>query len=96
MTNYYSQINELYRLAVKQVAKKCTNGDESRLNTDSYYVQDLIKEQFAKLIVRECVNQIKPMIKQVDKFGPPPGYCKESLELAYKDSINAIKEQFKK
>lgn len=42
--------------AVQLVADEHTNGDESRLNTDSYHVKDLIQEKFAELIVGECVS----------------------------------------
>ena len=48
------RIKELAEQAVQLVADEHTKGDESRLNTDSYHVKDLINEKFAELIVREC------------------------------------------
>jgi hypothetical protein len=50
------RIQQLAEQALQLVADKHTNGDESRLNTDSYHVKDLIQEKFAELIVRECVS----------------------------------------
>jgi hypothetical protein len=50
------RIRELATQALQLVANKHTNGDESRLNTDSYHVKDLINEKFAELIVRECAD----------------------------------------
>ena len=49
------RIKELYQKALQLVADEHTNGDESRLNTDSYHVKDLIQEKFAELIVQECI-----------------------------------------
>jgi hypothetical protein len=48
------QIKQLAEQALQLVADEHTDGDESRLNTDSYHVKDLIQEKFAELIVREC------------------------------------------
>ena len=50
------RIRELAEKALQLVADEHTDGDESRLNTDSYHVKDLIQEKFAELIVRECAN----------------------------------------
>ena len=50
------RIKELAEQALQLVADEHTNGDESRLNTDSYHVKDLIQEKFAELIVRECAD----------------------------------------
>jgi len=50
------RIKELAEQALQLVADEHTNGDESRLNTDSYHVKDLIQEKFAELIVRECAR----------------------------------------
>ena len=50
------RIRELAEQAVQLVAGEHTKGDESRLNTDSYHVKDLINEKFAELIVRECAE----------------------------------------
>jgi len=52
------RIRELADEALQLVAKEHTNGDESRLNTDSYHVKDLIQAKFAELIVRECAEVI--------------------------------------
>jgi hypothetical protein len=45
---------QLAERALQLVADEHTGGDESRLNTDSYHVKDLIQEKFAELIVKEC------------------------------------------
>jgi len=50
------RIKLLAEQALQLVADEHTNGDESRLNTDSYHVKDLIQEKFAELIVRECMG----------------------------------------
>jgi len=50
------RIRELAEQALQLVADEHTNGDESRLNTDSYHVKDLIQEKFAELIIKECIN----------------------------------------
>jgi hypothetical protein len=50
------RIKELAEQALQLVADEHTNGDESRLNTDSYHVKDLIQEKFAELIVQECAR----------------------------------------
>ena len=49
------RIQELADEALQLVANEHTNGDESRLNTDSYHVKDLIQEKFAELIIQECL-----------------------------------------
>ena len=53
------RIRELAKQARKLAADEHTNGDEYKLNIndDSYYVQELIQEKFAELIVRECADQ---------------------------------------
>jgi hypothetical protein len=56
--------------------------------------EDVIREKFAELIVRECVAQIRPMWNQVKEVGPPPGYDYDTFDLAYNDCMNAIKEHF--
>jgi hypothetical protein len=50
------RIRELAKQALQLVADEHTNGDQARLNLDSYTVQDLIQEKFAELIVRECIK----------------------------------------
>jgi hypothetical protein len=50
------RINELAEQALQLVADERTNGDESRLNTDSYHVKELIQAKFAELIVKECLG----------------------------------------
>lgn len=50
------QINDLAEQAVQLVANECTNGDVSRLNTDSYHVKDLVNQKFAELIVRDSIH----------------------------------------
>jgi carbamoylphosphate synthase large subunit len=55
------RIRQLAEQALQLVADEHTNGDESRLNTDSYHVKDLIQEKFAELIVRECLTFVEPM-----------------------------------
>jgi len=50
------RIIELADEALQLVADEHTNGDKSRLNTDSYHVKDLIQSKFAELIVRECAD----------------------------------------
>ena len=52
------RIKQLAEQALQLVADECTNGDKSRLNTDSYHVKDLINEKFAELIVEECMWKI--------------------------------------
>ena len=51
------RIKELMEEALQLVADEHTNGDESRLDTDSYHVKDLIQEKFAELIVKECADK---------------------------------------
>jgi len=75
------RIKELAKQALQFVANEHTNGDESRLNTDSYQVKDLIQEKFAELIVEECAAKAwwaeqydmgdgKPISKQIkEHFG---------------------------
>ena len=50
------RIRQLADEALQLVADEHTNGDESRLNTDSYHVKDLIQSKFAELIIRECAK----------------------------------------
>jgi len=47
-------IRKLSEEALQLVADEHTEGDVSRLNTDSYHVKWLIQERFCELIVREC------------------------------------------
>lgn len=44
--------------ALQLVADEHANGDESRLDTDSYHVKGLIQEKFAELIVRETMQVV--------------------------------------
>ena len=48
------RIQKLAEQALQLVADEHTGGDESRLNTDSYHVKDLIHAKFAELIVKEA------------------------------------------
>lgn len=50
------QIQHLAERALQLVADEHMKGDVSRLNTDSYVVQDLIQQKFAELIVQKCVS----------------------------------------
>jgi len=50
------RIKQLAEQALQLVADEHTGGDESRLNTDSYHVKDLIQEKFAELIIQECAE----------------------------------------
>ena len=50
------RIRQLADEALQLVADERTDGDKSRLNTDSYHVKDLIQEKFAELIVKECMS----------------------------------------
>jgi len=50
------QIQLLAEQALQLVADEHTRADVSRLNTDSYVVQDLIQQKFAELIVQKCVS----------------------------------------
>jgi hypothetical protein len=68
------RIKLLAARALQLVADEHTNGDESRLNTDSYHVKDLINEKFAELIVRECSQYIE------DKFD----FCGDEIIVAEK------------
>jgi hypothetical protein len=63
------RIKELSERAIQLVADEHTNGDESRLNTDSYHVKDLINEKFAELIVLECAR-IGELKEQGYVYGP--------------------------
>jgi len=60
------RIRELVDEALQLVAKEHTNGDESRLNTDSYQVKDLIQEKFAELIVKECARVASNQVMDVE------------------------------
>jgi hypothetical protein len=60
------RIKELAEQALQLVADEHTNGDESRLNTDSYHVKDLIQEKFAELIVRECARVASDRVMDVE------------------------------
>jgi hypothetical protein len=76
---------ELAEQALQLVADKHTNGDESRLNTDSYHVKDLIQAKFAELIVRECAK------KGFDIFDEEPDAPASDLQFYVRDRI---KEHF--
>jgi hypothetical protein len=52
------QIRQLAEQALQLVADEHTGGDESRLNTDSYHVKDLIQVKFAELLVKKCMEQV--------------------------------------
>lgn len=58
------RILELYDQAVQLVADEHTKGDVTRLNTDSYYVEDLINAKFALLIVKECAEVLDTWNKE--------------------------------
>jgi hypothetical protein len=51
-------IRKLSEQALQLVADEHTEGDKSRLNTDSYHVKWLIQERFAELIIQECAELI--------------------------------------
>jgi hypothetical protein len=53
------RIQQLAERALQLVADEHTGGDESRLNTDSYHVKDLIQAKFAELIIRECAMLVE-------------------------------------
>ena len=52
------QVRLLAEQALQLVADEHTDGDESRLNTDSYHVKDLIQEKLALLIIKKCMNAV--------------------------------------
>ena len=59
MTNDMNErIQQLADKALQLVADEHTGGDESRLNTDSYHVKDLIQSKFAELLLQECADYI--------------------------------------
>jgi hypothetical protein len=62
------RIDELADQAIILVAEEHTKGDLSRLDTDSYRVQEWIRDKFAELIIKECSNVINTDIQcQVDQ-----------------------------
>jgi hypothetical protein len=75
------RIQELAEQALQLVADEHTDGDESRLNTDSYHVKDLIQEKFAELIVRECAK------KGFDIFDEEPDAPASDLQFYVRDRI---------
>jgi hypothetical protein len=84
------RIRELAKQARKLAADEHTNGDEYKLNIndDSYYVQELIQEKFAELIVQECIDIVSKV---------PNGYrdYRNQIEDAIRtDCLQAIKEHF--
>jgi hypothetical protein len=85
------RIQQLANQALQLVADEHTDGDESRLNTDSYHVKDLIQEKFAELIVGECIHQCKKdMVPDEDVV---EGYD-EDWNMALKHSVEQIKQHF--
>ena len=60
------RIRQLADEALQLVADEHTNGDESRLNTDSYHVKDLIQSKFAELIIRECARVASDRVMDVE------------------------------
>lgn len=56
MNNLTRQLNIQ---AVQLVADSSTQGDISRLNINSRYVQDLINQKFAELLIKEFLNICK-------------------------------------
>jgi hypothetical protein len=61
------RIQQLADEALRLVADEHTGGDESRLNTDSYHVKDLIQEKFAELMVKKFDDIL--MLEQLDCIG---------------------------
>ena len=51
-------------------------------------------KKFAELIINESASTIEHMLARVQESGPPPGYDRDSLVLAYNDCISEIKEHF--
>ncbi len=79
------RIKLLAEQALQLVADEHTNGDESRLNTDSYHVKDLIQQKFAELIVKECLlccEQVisDPVPKSVDTFEQGGIHCMDEIK----------------
>ena len=72
------RIRELAKQARQLAADEHTNGDEYKLNIndDSYYVQELIQEKFAELIVRECAKLVEDNIDPQNAW-ITPGYIKQ-------------------
>jgi len=89
------RIQELAEQALQLVADEHTNGDESRLDTDSYYVKDLIQEKFAELIVRECANLFVDRRYMV--LNPLEPFADERVRVLKehdKDTVKKIKQHF--
>jgi hypothetical protein len=63
------RIRQLADEALQLVADERTDGDKSRLNTDSYHVKDLIQSKFAELIVEECCNRLSEETIIHDGYG---------------------------
>lgn len=72
------RIKELAEQAVQLVADEHTNGDESRLNTDSYHVKDLIQEKFAELIVEKFDDIL--VLELVDCIGNQDKQAEQRIE----------------
>ena len=87
------RIKELATQALQLVADEHTNGDESRLNTDSYHVKDLIQEKFAALIVKECINKIETHRIPVGNSAAGEMACEWTYD-ALKEIRDEIKEHF--
>ena len=70
------RIQQLALQALQLVADEHTGGDESRLNTDSCHVKDLIQAKFAELIVGECFYcvEILEKIAHSSNADIPPDY----------------------
>jgi hypothetical protein len=77
------RIQQLAEQALQLVADEHTDGDESRLNTDSYHVKDLIQAKFAELMVKKFDDIL--LLQQLDCIG---NHDKKSAELIEKIRLN--------
>jgi hypothetical protein len=95
-------MNERIKELANRLGPVATIGNWGRVEwADNVYPQlgdkmyaSIDLEEFAELIVLECVAQIRPMWNQVKEVGAPPGYDYDTFDLAYNDCMNAIKEHF--
>ena len=69
------RIKQLAEQALQLVADEHTGGDESRLNTDSYHVKDLIQEKFAELILKECLGIVEECHEKAVDWGWDTDYA---------------------
>jgi hypothetical protein len=70
------RIQQLADKALQLVADEHTGGDESRLNTDSYHVKDLIQAKFAELLIQEC-GVIADIYRDIEARSWPSKVMKE-------------------